>query len=163
MKKILFLLAFAMASLFASVDYHKTNNCLLCHGGIEHIRQPQTDMAKAIAKKASEAGYPDNSCIICHGGNPATKHKSKAHSGTLKYFLSHEGPKNFYPAPGSPWINQNTCGMCHQEQVEAQFNNLMMTEQGKIHGVLYSFGGLEGYKHNMANYDVKIHQIPMQD
>ncbi len=155
MQKVLFLLAFGFISLYASVNYHKTNNCLLCHGGIEHIRQPATGMAKAIAKKASEAGYPQNSCIICHGGNPATKHKSKAHKGTLHYFLNHEGPKEFYPAPGSPWINQNTCGMCHKEQVAAQMNSLMMTEQGKIHGVLYSFGGLEGYKHNMANYDVK--------
>jgi len=139
-----------MSSLLASVDYHTTNNCLLCHGGIEHIRQPDTGMAKAIAKKASEAGYAKNSCIVCHGGNPVTKHKSKAHKGTISYFLAHEGPKEFYPAPGSPWINQNTCGMCHKEQVAAQFNNLMMTEQGKIHGVLYSFGGLEGYEHTIG-------------
>ena len=78
MKKILVLLVFGVMSLFAAVDYHKTNNCLLCHGGIEHIRQPDTGMAKAIAKKADEAGYAQNSCIICHGGNPATKNKNKA-------------------------------------------------------------------------------------
>jgi hypothetical protein len=155
MKKLFLLWALSAATLFAAVDYHKTNNCLQCHGGIEHIREPQTGMAKAIAKKAAEAGYASNSCIVCHGGNPATRHKSKAHKGTLTYFLKHEGPKEFYPAPGSPWINQNTCGMCHKEQVGAQFNNLMMTEQGKIHGVLYSFGGLEGYEHTMANYDAK--------
>ena len=155
MKIFLLLALFFTSYLSAKTDFTKTNNCLVCHGGIEHIREPHTGMAKAIAKKAAEAGYAKNSCIICHGGNPATKHKNKAHKGTLPYFLNHEGPKEFYPAPGSPWINQNTCGMCHKEQVEAQFNNLMMTEQGKIHGVLYSFGGLEGYEHNMANYDAK--------
>jgi hypothetical protein len=152
---VLFVTFFVTTYLFGAVDYHTTNNCLLCHGGIEHIRQAHTGMAKAIAKKAAEAGYANNSCIICHGGNPATDMKKAAHKGTIQYFLKHEGPKEFYPDPGSPWINQNTCGMCHQEQVAAQFNNLMMTEQGKIHGTLYSFGGLEGYDHNMANYDVK--------
>jgi len=155
MKILLFLALFVTTYLFGKTDFTKTNNCLVCHGGIEHIREPHTGMAKAIAKKAAEAGYAKNSCIVCHGGNPATEDKAKAHKGTLDYFLKHEGPKAFYPAPGSPWINQNTCGMCHKEQVQAQFNNLMMTEQGKIHGVLYSFGGLEGYEHNMANYNAK--------
>ena len=131
------------------------NNCLICHEGIEAIRQSQTGMAQAIAKKAKEAGFAKNSCIVCHGGNPKAHKKQKAHSGTAKYFLTHEGPKEFYPDPGSPWINQNSCGMCHKEQVKAQFNSLMMTEQGKIHGVLYSFGGLEGYEHTAANYDAK--------
>ena len=160
MKKILFLLLFCASFLFGAVDYTQTNNCLKCHAGIEHIREPQTGMAKAIAKKAAEAGYTKNSCIICHGGNPKTMDKKAAHSGTLQYFLTHEGPKEFYPDPGSPWINQNTCGMCHQEQVAAQMNSLMMTEQGKIHGTLYSFGGLEGYNHNMANYDAKNPEDP---
>ena len=153
--RLLFAFVLVALPLFGAINYHEKNNCLNCHAGIEHIRAPQTEMAKAIAQKAEEAGYAKNSCIVCHGGNPATKHKKKAHKGTIKYFLTHEGPKEFYPSPTSPWINQNTCGMCHKEQVEAQFNNLMMTEQGKIHGVLYSFGGLEGYEHTSANYDAK--------
>ena len=157
MKKILlaFLLLSTLLLAKVPVDYTKTNNCMLCHGGIEHIRQPTTGMAKAIAKKAGEAGYPKNSCIICHGGNPATKHKSKAHKGTIEYFLSHEGPKEFYPAPGSSWINQNTCGMCHQKQVASQMNSLMMTEQGKIQGAMWAFGGKEGYTHVNGNYKTK--------
>jgi hypothetical protein len=157
MQRILLLATLFSTLLFSSVkiDYTQKNNCLSCHGGIEHIRDEESGMAKAIAKKAAETGYPKNSCIICHGGNPATKHKSKAHKGTIEYFQKHEGPKEFYPAPGSTWINQNTCGMCHKEQVAAQMNSLMMTEQGKIHGTLYSFGGLEGYLHNQGNYDTK--------
>ena len=131
------------------------NGCLACHDGIEHIRAPKTGMMRAILKKADKAGASGNNCIVCHGGNPKATTKKAAHSGTLAYFLTHPGPKEFYPDPGSPWINQNTCGMCHAEQVAAQMNSLMMSEQGKIHGVLYSFGGLEGYEHNMANYNTK--------
>ena len=155
MTKILFLFAFFTAILFAKtapIDYTKKNNCLKCHGGIEHIREENSGMSKAIAKKAAEAGYAKNSCIVCHGGNPATKHKHKAHKGTIKYFLEHKGPKEFYPAPGSSWINQNTCGMCHPNQVASQMNSLMMTEQGKIQGAMWSFGGKEGYTHVNGNY-----------
>ena len=129
------------------------NNCLRCHSGIEHIREPQTGMAKAIAKKAKKAGVGDNTCVVCHGGNPEAGTKEAAHSGAPRMLQAYEGPKTFYPDPGSPWINQHTCGMCHREQVAAQMNSLMMTEQGKIHGTLYSFGGLEGYRHDVGNYE----------
>ena len=157
MQKIFLVLLLLSGILLAQapIDYTKKNNCLNCHGGIEHIREDTSGMAKAIAKKAAEAGYAKNSCIICHGGNPATRHKSKAHKGTLEYFLSHEGPKEFYPAPGSSWINQNTCGMCHRNQVASQMNSLMMTEQGKIQGAMWAFGGKEGYTHVNGNYKTK--------
>lgn len=157
MQKILLVLFLLSGVLLAKapIDYTKKNNCLKCHGGIEHIREDTSGMAKAIAKKAAEAGYAKNSCIICHGGNPATRHKSKAHKGTLEYFLTHEGPKEFYPAPGSSWINQNTCGMCHKNQVASQMNSLMMTEQGKIQGAMWAFGAKEGYTHVNGNYKTK--------
>ena len=158
MIKVLFFCAFVSLTLFAKsekIDYTEKNNCIKCHGGIEHIREKSSGMSKAIAKKAKEAGYAKNSCIVCHGGNPATKHKSKAHRGTLKYFLENEGPKEFYPAPGSSWINQNTCGMCHPNQVASQMNSLMMTEQGKIQGAMWSFGAKDGYTHFNATYKTK--------
>ncbi len=129
------------------------NNCLECHKGIENIRDPHSGMAKAIAKVAAKAGYADNSCIVCHGGNPEATTKEEAHKGTIAYFLKHKGPKEFYPDPGSAWINQNTCGMCHQEQVSTQMNNLMNTEQGKIQGALWSFGW-RIREHKYANYDL---------
>jgi len=131
------------------------NECITCHKGIEDIRDKNSDMMQAILKIADKADHRGNDCIVCHGGNPEARTQEKAHAGTVAYFKREKGPKEFYPAPGSPWINQHTCGMCHQEQVEAQTNSLMNTEQGKIHGTLYSFGGLEGYQHNMANYDAK--------
>jgi len=154
MYKIFSLLIFLVSVSYSSVnvDYTQKNNCLLCHNGIEHIREKESGMSKAIFKKAKEAGYPKNNCIVCHGGNPNTKHASKAHSGTIEYFKTHEGPKEYYPAPGSTWINQNTCGMCHQNQVASQMNSLMMTEQGKIQGAMWAFGGKEGYTHVNGNY-----------
>ena len=145
MKRVLFFLLLNIA-LYA-------NNCLECHKGIEDIRDPHSGMAKAIAKVAKEAGYSDNSCIVCHGGNPEASSKEEAHKGTIAYFLNHKGPKEFYPDPGSAWINQNTCGMCHKEQVSAQMNSLMNTEQGKIQGALWGFGW-NIKKHSYANYNL---------
>ncbi|MRI83433.1 MAG: cytochrome C [Nitratiruptor sp.] len=136
------------------------NNCLTCHQGIEPIRDPSSGMAKAIAQVAAKAGYPDNSCIVCHGGDPEAHTKERAHQGTIPYFQQAKGPKEFYPDPGSAWINEHTCGQCHQEQVAAQWNSLMNTEAGKIQGTLWSFGALEGMEHKYANYTLsnRLHQ-----
>ena len=163
MNRLLFLVLLFSLTLSASkaIDYTKKNNCLNCHSGIEHIRDENSGMSKAIAKMAAEAGYPKNSCIICHGGNPATKHKSKAHKGTIEYFKTHKGPKAYYPAPASSWINENTCGICHPVQVRNQMNSLMMTEQGKIQGAMWSFGAKEGYQHNNGNYITHNPRDPM--
>ena len=131
-----------------------------CHAGIEPIRAHDSQMMKQIYKKGAAAGDP-NGCVVCHGGNPQAFTKEEAHRGTTAFFKVHEGPKEFYPDPGSSWINKNTCGQCHKEQVRSQYNSLMMTEQGKIQGTLWSFGGLEGYNHNVGNYatsDVDPHQ-----
>ena len=128
--------------------------CLQCHNGIEPIRQHDSKMIKEIYKKGAEHGDP-NGCIVCHGGNPGAKTIAEAHKGTIDYFRTHDGPKEFYPDPGSSWINSNTCGQCHKEQVSAQMNSLMMTEQGKIQGTLWSFGGMEGYNHFIGNYVTK--------
>jgi len=131
------------------------NSCLKCHEGIADIRDKNSEMMKEILKVADKAGVKGNDCIVCHGGNPNESKKEKAHSGTLVYFKDHKGPKAFYPYPASPWINENTCGMCHPNQVAAQENNLMATEQGKIHGALWGFGAKEGYKHTYTNFGGK--------
>ena len=141
--------------LFFTTIVFGANECIVCHKGIEHIRDENSGMMKAILEVAKKAGHEGNDCIVCHGGNPKSKSRKYAHKGSIKYFKEHEGPKSFYPAPGSTWINQNTCGMCHKEEVEAQMNSLMMSEQGKIQGALWSFGGKEGYNHNIGNYKTK--------
>jgi len=131
-----------------------SDSCLNCHKGIEPIRNFQSKMMKEIFEVSEKAGYPKNDCIVCHGGDPKESEKDKAHSGTVKYFVSNKGPKEFYPSPTSPWINKNTCGTCHSEQVKAQYSSLMMTEAGKIQGALWGFGGQNGYEHDIGNYKV---------
>ncbi|NPA58850.1 MAG: cytochrome C [Epsilonproteobacteria bacterium] len=149
MKNILLLLLLFSSFLFA------TNGCLSCHKGIEDIRDRDSGMMRAILEVAKKSGYEGNDCIVCHGGNPDAKKQKEAHASTVEYFKTHKGPKEFYPAPASTWVNENTCGMCHPNQVKAQMNSLMMSEQGKIQGALWSFGGKEGYKHNIGNYATK--------
>jgi len=132
-----------------------SNSCIECHKGIEPIRNKNSKMMQEILKVADKADAKGNDCIVCHGGNPNVDDKEKAHSGTLPYFKDHKGPKEFYPSPTSQWININTCGMCHPKQVNAQWNSLMNTEQGKIHGAIWSFGAMEGYNHTYSNYNGK--------
>ena len=143
------------------------NACLTCHDGIEAIRNPDSGMFLAILDHAETAGH-ENRCIVCHGGDvdaratPDMERDSvewlavaeRAHSGTPAYYQDHDGPKDFYPDPGSPWINEHTCGVCHEWQVRTQWQSLMMTEAGKIQGTLWGFGGLSGYEHKYGNYDV---------
>ena len=139
----------------------RSNKCLSCHDGIEPIRDPDCYMMEAIDGMAEDAGYTGNNCIVCHGGNPETTDKKLAHQGSIPYFLENEGPKDFYPDPGSPWINENTCGLCHEAQTKAQFTSLMFTEAGKIQGTLWGFGGMNGFNHNLANYDVD--ELPLDE
>ena len=139
---------------FITID-HSENNCVTCHKGIEPIRNPKSGMMQEIYQVAINAGVANNECIVCHGGNPNTTTANAAHNGTIAYFKEHKGPKEFYPDPGSPWINENTCGSCHAEQVSTQFTSLMFTEAGKIQGTTWGFGGLQGYQHNVANFAVQ--------
>lgn len=137
----------------------KDNNCTTCHNGIEPMRELQSGMMQQILEVAENAGHTGNDCIVCHGGNPLSTHKDEAHKGSIDFFITGNGPKNFYPDPGSPWINDNTCGMCHQEQVRTQFTSLMFTEAGKIQGTLWGFGGMNGYSHDIGNYNTKEIEI----
>ena len=140
--------------------YLEANSCLSCHGGIEDIRHKDSKMMQAILEIADKSGNGGNDCIVCHGGNPKEKKKELSHAGTVEYFLKNKGPKEFYPSPTSSSINENTCGMCHQEQVTSQMNSLMMSEAGKIQGTLWSFGGKNGYKHDVATYKTKNPEDP---
>ncbi len=148
-------LIFLIFNLSFADENREENSCLKCHKGIENIRPINSKMMKEIFKLAEKAGYPNNDCIVCHGGNPDGKKTKEIHKGTVVYFQTHNGPKEFYPDPGSPWINKNTCGICHEVQVKTQFTSLMFTEAGKIQGALWGFGGLNGYKHDIGNYLVK--------
>jgi len=132
-----------------------SNNCLSCHSGIEPIRSHSSGMMQEIFAVASESGFKNNECIVCHGGNPTAKNEGEAHMGTVESLSDLGGPLAFYPDPASVWINDRTCGMCHQEQVSTQFTSLMFTEAGKIQGTTWGFGGIQGYEHNVANVAVE--------
>lgn len=119
------------------------SGCMKCHAEIELIREPGSQMLADIMERGAAIGDKAG-CIVCHGGDPKATEKEAAHVG----------PK-FYPDPGSPWINQDTCGQCHPKHVEVQWRSLMMTEAGKIQGVCWSFGSMTGYEHRWANYAVE--------
>ncbi len=125
-----------------------------CHAGIEPIRGPETGMMREIFARGQAHGDPDG-CIMCHGGDPQATAVDQAHRHSPDSLRAAGGPEAFYPDPASPWVNAFTCGQCHLELVQAQWNSLMMTEAGKIQGTTWAFGALEGYEHRWANYDAK--------
>jgi hypothetical protein len=118
------------------------SGCVTCHAGIEPIRDYESQMMKRIFAVAD--ADDTEGCAVCHGGNPAAMAKADAHKG-----------KAFYPDPGSPWVNDQVCGTCHDDHVSAQWNSLMMTQAGVIHGAAWSFGRPTGYEHMWGNYDTR--------
>ena len=130
-----------------------------CHTGIEPIRARPSGMMQGILFMGEEAGDPEG-CVVCHGGNPDAKDKEEAHRGAPPSLAELNGPRGFYPDPGSPWVNRRTCGLCHDALTKAQWRSLMMTEAGKIQGASWSFGALQGYHHEWANYPVSNPEDP---
>lgn len=131
-----------------------------CHGGIEPIRQPGTGMLTQILARGQAFGDPDG-CVVCHGGDPRATSPAEAHHGANDPALAEAGgPDRFFPDPASPWVNARSCGQCHAELVEAQWNSLMMTEAGKIQGTTWSFGIPGDYEHRWANYDTQNPEDP---
>ena len=127
------------------------SGCMACHGDIEPIREPGSQMLADILERGRQAGDPAG-CVVCHNGDPSERtDKAKAHGG-----------QDFYADPGSPWVNEKTCGQCHPQQVRVQWRSLMMTEAGKIQGVCWAFGGLTGYQHTFGNYAVENPADPEQ-
>lgn len=133
----------ASAESGATVPAARQSTCAACHEGIEWIRDPGSPMMQQILALGQESGDPQG-CSVCHGGDPAATDKEAAHRG-----------ESFFPDPGSPWVNEQTCGKCHANHVRVQWNSLMMTEAGKIQGTAWTFGALTGYEHRWANYDAK--------
>ena len=125
------------------------SGCMACHADIEPIREVGSEMLRQIMEMGQRDGDPAG-CIVCHNGDPTEfENKEKAHGGD-----------DFYPAPGSPWVNDQTCGKCHNDQVRVQWHSLMMTEAGKIQGVCWAFGSLTGYEHRWGNYAVENPKDP---
>jgi len=101
-------------------DAEKETGCVACHKNIEPIRDPKSEMMQEIFAIGKARG-DEHGCVVCHGGNVRAEEKEEAHGGRV-----------FYPDPGSSWINKQTCGRCHPDHTDAQWQSLMMTEAGKI-------------------------------
>ena len=145
LKQTVFMLLWLAVPLAAAAQSlpDKGVGCLSCHEGIARICEADSGMSKQIAALGKSSEDP-RGCVVCHGGNPSGVTEEEAHGGEA-----------FHPDPGSPWINEQTCGMCHAEHVHAQWNSLMMTEAGKIQGASWAFGALEGYEHKWGNYNAQ--------
>jgi len=115
--------------------------CLSCHDGIETIRQHNSGMALALYEEGEKRGDP-NACTVCHAGNNNEEQdKALAHEGLIKY-------------PGSIWVLDKTCGICHEEHAYNMHRSLMQTEAGKIQGGIWGWGAPNGYKVVYGNYDI---------
>ncbi len=115
--------------------------CMTCHAGIEPIREHNSEMMQQIYAKGKAMGDP-NGCIVCHNGNvEATINKDIAH-------------KDYIKKPGSVWVYDQTCGLCHQDHTYAMHRSLMQTEAGKIQGALWGWGAITGYEVIYGNYDI---------
>ena len=161
MKKILALLALLLIAGASYGSVAKTapsgkTGCLACHDGIEDIRDDASAMMLQIKAIGAANGDPEG-CVTCHGGDPTGTTVEIAHRGAPKALKDGNGPKTFYPDPGSVWIADKTCGQCHVGYAYRVERSLMNTEAGKIQGNLHTWGIPEVQNHKVpwGNYDVK--------
>jgi hypothetical protein len=116
--------------------------CLACHAGLAPIREHHSGMMQAIYELGNETGDP-NGCTVCHSGDAnEEKFKHIAHKELVRY-------------PSSMWVNERTCGRCHEEYIYAMNRSLMQTEAGKIQGAMWGWGAPTGYKAVYGNYNIK--------
>ncbi len=141
--KVLFLIALISTWAFA--------DCLTCHKGIEHIRSEDSGMMKQIKALGAGVGDPAG-CTICHGGNVKATTKEMAHKGAPNH---PGGLEAFVRDPGSYWIMDKTCGLCHADTVANMKKALMATEAGKIQGNLHTFGSEDTQKVKFGDYAIK--------
>ena len=107
------------------------DTCIKCHVGIEPIRDAKSDMMQQILAMGQGLG-DSGACSVCHGGNPDKGSFEDAHKGAPS---AHPGGlSEFVRDPGSIWIADKTCGMCHADTLANARKSLMATEAGKIQG-----------------------------
>ncbi|MDJ0668124.1 MAG: hypothetical protein QNJ61_12620, partial [Desulfobacterales bacterium] len=144
--------------LAISFSAHAAGGCSTekCHQGLADIRAADSEMMRTIKANGSQHGDPDG-CVICHGGNPKATVKEEAHKGIPPTLKLAPGPKGYYPDPGSIWIAENSCGVCHVGYVYRAKISLMNTEAGKIQGNLHTWGFEEvtNFRVPWGNYDLE--------
>lgn len=124
--------------------------CLTCHQGIMPARPMQSKMMQEILERGKAMGDP-NGCVVCHGGTPsATKDKRKAHSGVPKGSRL----KAFTPVPAALQVNENTCGLCHEDHTYNAHRSLMNTDAGKMKAMEWSYGiNTQDHIHRYGDHD----------
>jgi len=141
-----------MGSMPPALIAQDEQGCLKCHQGIERFSEGGMQAAiEAMARPVKDPG----GCVICHGGTPSATTKEAAHAGSPKRLAEAGGADTFYPDPGSVWIAEKTCGVCHQGYAERLTKALMTTEAGKLQGNFWVWNLQEDYKAYWGNYDVK--------
>jgi len=125
--------------------------CLTCHEGIEPTRPHSSKMMQQIYALGTKVGDP-NGCVVCHGGNPnEITNKNRAHNGAPK-----GNAQQFYtPVPGSLNVNNNTCGLCHEDHTYNAHRSIMNTDAGKIKSITWGWGiGTENKDHSYGNHAI---------
>jgi len=122
--------------------------CLSCHDGIEAVHTPYV---------------PEGRCVVCHGGDDNARQKDRAHVSVPEDWETIRGGlppspvgfiKDFAPDqldaldpaylrfinPGDTRVVAESCGVCHEEQVQAMPNSVMATNVGHYFPTLYLAG-----------------------
>lgn len=114
--------------LSASAAWDEDRGCLTCHEGIERFSE------------TPEMG--DLSCTQCHQGNGAEKaDRATAH-------------RDMYANPTDLRVVDETCGVCHEDDVKNIKRSLHATMAGMIASTRYGFGA-QDRKAIYATYAVK--------
>ena len=147
----LFLLILGIALSSPSPTFAQDNDagCLSCHEGIEPIREDGSAMLVTIQAMGQAVGDPEG-CVICHGGDPFASSIDDAHKDAPDGIAV----ETFYPDPGSLWIADKTCGVCHPNMQYNLARALMQTEAGKIQGNMFTWTVQEDHKVIWGNYDI---------
>jgi len=138
--------------VFVTGLYAADKGCMSCHNGLEDIRHQDSDMMQQIKALGSGISDPDG-CTVCHGGDVKATTKELAHKGAPDH---PGGLEAFVRDPGSIWIADKTCGMCHATTVSNMKKGLMQTEAGKIQGNLHSWGSEPTKKLNLQTMILKM-------
>ncbi len=107
--------------------------CITCHANIENATE--------------NMGF-ELSCVFCHGGDPdATTIKTAHVLPTLPVIMDNTVPPLDYDLPYQRFLNptnlrvvNDTCGICHQYQVDMTLKSMMATAAGHYAGGLYQNG-----------------------
>lgn len=114
-------------SIAATAAWDDDKGCLSCHGGIENI--------------SDNPVMSTLSCTVCHKGDGAATEEQQAH-------------KDMFANPSDLRVVDQTCGMCHAQEIKDTKTSLHATSAGVIASTRYA-AGLQGRTAKFGNYPVE--------